>query len=71
MRGAIRECYTAASREVMSFLFGLLLVVCAVLPAAAQEPQAAGGGYSADELPLGKPGLKESRTTQQVTTGVT
>jgi hypothetical protein len=51
----------------LRFLAVLLLVLASLAPAAAATP----GGSPSGELPLGKPGLKESRTTQQVAPGVT
>lgn len=45
----------------------LLLVLASLAPVAVAKP----GGDSSGELPLGKPGLKETRTTQQVAPGVT
>jgi hypothetical protein len=45
----------------------LLLVLASLAPVAAATP----GVSPSRELPLGKPGLKETRTTQQVAPGVT
>jgi hypothetical protein len=46
----------------------VLLALCAVLPVAAQDQT---GQFWAAELPLGNPGLMETRSTQQVAPGVT
>ncbi|MDQ3602364.1 MAG: phosphodiester glycosidase family protein, partial [Actinomycetota bacterium] len=47
----------------------MLLALWAVLPAAGQQDQT--GQFCAAELPLGSPGLHETRTTEQVAPGVT
>ena len=54
---------------LLSFVAALLLAVCVVLPAAAQDSGA--GEFCAAELPLGSPSLEETRTTTQVAPGVT
>jgi hypothetical protein len=49
-----------------------VLLLCALLALLVVAPaSAAPAGYSPGELPLGQPGLKETRTTQQLTPGVT
>jgi cell division septation protein DedD len=48
------------------YLLCALLALLVVAPASA-----APAGYSPGELPLGQPGLKETRTTQQLAPGVT
>ena len=52
-----------------SILAALTLAVFAVLPAAEGESQE--DGKHPDELPLGRPGLEETRNTRQVAPGVT
>jgi hypothetical protein len=56
--------------NLLSAVIALLLAVCVVLPAAAQEPKSKDGKYSAGELPLGLPSLEETRTTTEVAPGV-
>ena len=57
--------------SLLSVVAALLLAVCAVLPAVAQEPKAGGDEYPAGELPLGQPGLQETRSITEVAPGVT
>jgi Phosphodiester glycosidase/SPOR domain len=49
-----------------------VLLLCALVALLVSAPAtAAPVGYSSGELPLGKPGLKETRTTEQISPGVT
>src|SRR5215208_3680225 len=52
-------------RSILYALISVSLVALSLVSATA-DPQT-----SSSELPLGKPGLKESRTTEQITPGVT
>ena len=56
-------------RNTLHILAALLLVVLGLTTSAAAAPQQ--NRYSDDELPLGRPGLEESRTTERVAPGVT
>jgi cell division septation protein DedD len=55
--------------SLLGALTVMLFALWAVLPAAGQQDQT--GQFCAAELPLGSPGLHETRTTEQVAPGVT